>query len=110
MLFSCLNSIGSGKTTFLKAISGQLNTSNCTLEGDITYNGHKSDSDKFFAQKVVNFVSELEVHTALLTVYETLLFAFKASTGGHHGYGKSSSPESAAFLNANMDAHMNKVS
>jgi hypothetical protein len=54
-------------------------------------------------------VSELEVHNALLTVYETFLFAFKASTGGHHGYGKSKSPESAEILNMN-DKLMNKVS
>ena len=100
---------GSGKTTFLKAISGQLNTSNCTIEGTIKYNGDTARAGKFFVHKVVNFVSELEVHNALLTVYETFVFAFKASTGGHHGYGKASSPESAEFMNQNMDKAMNKV-
>ena len=60
--------------------------------------------------KVVNFSSELEVHYSLLTVLETFVFAFRAATGGHHAYGQASSPESAAFLNSNMDDRMTKVS
>lgn len=73
------------------------------------FNGDTAQSGKFFVQKVVNFVSELEVHNALLTVYETFLFAFMASTGGHHGYGKSVNPESTKILNMN-DVLMNRVS
>jgi ABC-type multidrug transport system ATPase subunit len=101
-------STGCGKTTFLKAISGQLNTSGCEMEGSLTYNGDRTDSKKFIPQKVVNFVSELEVHNALMTVYETFVFAFKAATGGHHGYGKSKDAVSAEVLNLN-DKSMNKV-
>mmetsp|Transcript_6808 Transcript_6808/g.11284 ORF Transcript_6808/g.11284 Transcript_6808/m.11284 type:complete len:1439 (+) Transcript_6808:110-4426(+) len=101
---------GCGKTTFLRAISGQLNTTGCELEGSVTYNGDaaESNTDKFIVQKIVNFVSEVEVHTALMTVYETFVFAFKATTGGHHGYGKSSSAESYELLSL-KDKMMNKV-
>jgi ABC-type multidrug transport system ATPase subunit len=89
---------GCGKSTFLKAISGQLNTSNCTLEGTIKFNGETADSNNFIVQKVVNFVNETDLHSALMTVYETFLFAFMATTGGHHAYAKSANEESAEIL------------
>ena len=78
------------------------------MDGTIKYNGDTADSGKFIVQKVVNFVSELEVHSALLTVYETFLFAFNATTGGHHGYGKAANKESEEYLNMN-DKLLNKV-
>ena len=100
---------GSGKSTFLKAIAGQLNTNNCTLEGSIKYNGSTADSNNFIVQKVVDFVNEADLHSALLTVYETFVFAFKATTGGHHSYGKTINPEDATVLNLG-DSIMSKVS
>ena len=73
---------GSGKTTFLKAISGLLNVTNpAKLDGSITYNGMRADEGKFLVPKLVDYVNETDVHSAILTVRETLEFAFKANSG-----------------------------
>ena len=85
-----------------------MKSSKCTLEGTIKFNGDTADCGKFILQKVVNFVSELEVHNALYTVFETFAFAFRASTGGHHSYAKTQSAESAAFVNV-ADERLNKA-
>eukprot|EP01034_Spumella_vulgaris_P044961 gene44961-55962_t len=42
---------GCGKTTFLKALSGQLNVSGANLEGDILFNGDLTKSGKYVVGK-----------------------------------------------------------
>eukprot|EP01034_Spumella_vulgaris_P029906 gene29906-37037_t len=43
---------GSGKTTFLKALSGQLIVGDAKLEGDVLYNGDSISSGKYLVGKV----------------------------------------------------------
>lgn len=103
--FRCLSI---GKTTLLKALSGQLNTSGAHLEGDITYNNDSIHSKKYLISKVADYVSETDQHIATLTVKETLEFAWMATTGGHHSYGVAKDEKSAELLNS-ADNDMVKV-
>ncbi|KAK9816709.1 hypothetical protein WJX72_004056 [[Myrmecia] bisecta] len=65
---------GSGKSTFLKALAGQLQGSKqLRLTGDITYNGERFDA--FVAQRTAAYISQVDNHIAELTVRETLDFA-----------------------------------
>lgn len=73
---------GCGKSTFLKALSGLLNTSGATLDGNVTYNGMTAADGKFLVPKLVDYINETDVHSEILTVKETLMFAWKACTGG----------------------------
>ena len=101
-LLRCL--MFAGKTTFLKALSQQLNVGAAHLEGDILYNGDSVNSGKYLVGKVVSYVDEKEQHAATLTVRETLDFAWKTTSGGHHSYGVASDPATAAILNKDDEA------
>ena len=63
---------GSGKTTLLLALAGKLET-NLKKSGSITYNGH--EPDQFCIQRASAYISQVDNHTAELTVRETFDFA-----------------------------------
>ncbi len=67
-----LGPTGSGKTSFLKLIAGRLPLNDIT--GDMTLN--RATYNKFIPEKLIGFVSQIDVHYATLTVRETFLFAF----------------------------------
>jgi ABC-type multidrug transport system ATPase subunit len=73
---------GSGKTVFLKALSGRLfPQSGAKLEGTITYNGDTADSKAFSVPKVVDYIDQRDQHAGSLSVYETMEFAWMNATG-----------------------------
>jgi ABC-type glutathione transport system ATPase component len=92
---------GCGKTTFLKALAGQLTVGKAHLEGDILYNGDSTTSGKYLIGKVATYADEKEQHAPTLTVRETMEFAWKMTTGGHHSYGVARDKTSAEFLDKN---------
>lgn len=98
-----------GKSTFLKALAGQLNTGFAHLDGEILYNGDSIDSGKYLVGKIAAYAEEKEQHAATLSVRETLEFAWKITTGGHHSYGVAKDEKSAEILNRG-DQHLVKVS
>ncbi|XP_073149762.1 pleiotropic drug resistance protein 3-like [Henckelia pumila] len=63
---------GCGKTTFLKALSGNLKKS-LEVTGEISYNGYKLD--EFVAQKTSAYISQYDQHIPEMTVRETLDFS-----------------------------------
>ncbi len=75
----------SGKTTLLKMIAGLLpvNKQNA-LDGRITYNGRSllDQMKGIYIDNAFGYVDQLDKHAALLTVGETLDFAFQCQTGG----------------------------
>ena len=87
-----------GKTTFLKALSQQLNIGSAHLEGDILYNGDSVHSGKYLVVKISSYVDEKEQHAGTLTVKETLQFAWEMTTGGHHSYNIAKDEKSAKIL------------
>jgi ABC-type multidrug transport system ATPase subunit len=91
----------SGKTTFLKALAGQLTIGSAHLEGDILYNGDSIHSGEYLVGKVATYVDEKEQHAPTLTVKETLEFAWKMTTGGHHSYSIAKDAASAVILDKN---------
>ncbi len=90
-----------GKTTFLKALAGQLTVGKANLAGDILYNGDSVNSGKYLIGKVATYADEKDQHAPTFTVKETLEFAWKMTTGGHHSYGVAKDAASAAFLDKN---------
>ncbi|KAL8545343.1 hypothetical protein ACS0TY_005497 [Phlomoides rotata] len=63
---------GCGKTTLLKALSGNLDKT-LRAAGDITYNGYKFD--EFVPQKTSAYASQYDLHIPQMTVRETLDFS-----------------------------------
>ncbi|KAF7127829.1 hypothetical protein RHSIM_Rhsim11G0102600 [Rhododendron simsii] len=63
---------GCGKTTLLKALSGNLDKS-LKVAGEVFYNGHKLE--KFIPQKTSAYVSQNDLHIPELTVREALDFS-----------------------------------
>ena len=88
-----------GKTTFLKCLAGQLAVGSAHLEGEILYNGDSIDAGKYLVNKLASYSDEKDQHAGTLTVRETLEFAWKMTTGGHHSYGLAKDAESAVILN-----------
>lgn len=81
---------GSGKSVLLKAISGRLRPGGqAKLSGEVYFDGDNIHSDKFLVNKVAAYVEQGDTHEAVLTVEETLKFAWMASSGGHASYGRS---------------------
>lgn len=64
----------SGKSSFLKAISGRL-ARGIKQQGVITYNGDTPDCGKFRLSNVVSYVEQLDNNEPLMTVRETFQFA-----------------------------------
>ncbi|CAA2995350.1 pleiotropic drug resistance 3 [Olea europaea subsp. europaea] len=63
---------GCGKTTLLKALSGNLNKS-LKVTGEISYNGYKLE--EFVVQKTSAYISQYDLHISEMTVRETLDFS-----------------------------------
>ena len=99
---------GCGKTTFLQLLSGRLEVGSSTLEGDLLYNGEKSDPSKFLLAKLMDYISQDDVHAPTLTVSETMEFAWRCTTGGHHSYAFAKSPEIAKEMDS-FDDNLAKV-
>jgi ABC-type multidrug transport system ATPase subunit len=93
-----------GKTTFLKALAGQLTVGSAHLEGEILYNGDPIDCGKFLVGKVATYADEREQHAGVLTVRETMDFAWQSTTGGHHSYNIAKDAASAAVLDKDDEA------
>ena len=73
---------GSGKSTFLKALSGRLpRTRTSVLKGRVTYNGETAESHRFSLPKVVALVPQEDCHAPIMTVQETVQFAFDCMNG-----------------------------
>ncbi|KAK4424492.1 Pleiotropic drug resistance protein 3 [Sesamum alatum] len=70
---------GCGKTTFLKALSGNLNKS-LKVEGEISYNGYKLE--EFVAQKTSAYISQYDQHIPEMTVREALDFSSRCQGNG----------------------------
>jgi hypothetical protein len=87
-----------GKTSFLKALSGQLNIGSAHLDGEILYNGDSVDCGKYLLSKIASYVDEKELHAGTLTVRETLEFAWYMTTKGHHSYGVAKDAAAAEIL------------
>jgi ABC-type glutathione transport system ATPase component len=70
---------GSGKSVFLKALSGRLRTGRSVgiRDGDITYNGASITSGQYLLPKIADYVEQTDSHLPTLTVEETLGRAFK---------------------------------
>jgi len=96
---------GCGKTTFLKALAGQLTVGSAHLDGEILYNGDSIDCGKYLVGKLATYSDEKEQHFPVLTVRETLEFAWKMTTGGHHSYNIAKDKESAEILDQD-DEHL----
>lgn len=99
----------------MKALAGHLSThKDLKLEGQIRYNGEEPGSGRFLTSKVVDYCDEVDLHAAVLTVRETLEFAWRTTTGGHHMQedGNEVDPvkraERAAYTQI-MDANLSKV-
>ncbi|KAL2477803.1 ABC transporter G family member 37 [Forsythia ovata] len=71
---------GCGKTTLLKALSGNLNKS-LKVIGEISYNGYKLE--EFVAQKTSAYVSQHDLHIPQMTVRETLDFSCRCQGVGN---------------------------
>ncbi|CAH2058921.1 unnamed protein product [Thlaspi arvense] len=63
---------GCGKTTLLKALSGNLDT-NLKSSGVISYNGH--GLNELIPQKISAYISQHDLHIAEMTVRETIDFS-----------------------------------
>ncbi|XP_074564313.1 ABC transporter G family member 45-like [Curcuma longa] len=74
-----LGSPGSGKTTFLRALSGKLDPS-LKVTGKVTYNGQKMNH--YLSQRMCAYVSQLDAHQAEMTVKETMEFSRKILNAG----------------------------
>lgn len=93
---------GCGKSTFLKALSGRLHDSKAFLDGSITYNREDAKNNKnFLISKIVDYIDQDDTHAPTLTVFETLEFAWRCVSGGHHSYGiAKNDPVAISKLNA----------
>ncbi|KAJ4903779.1 ABC transporter G family member 33 [Raphanus sativus] len=70
---------GCGKTTLLKALSGNLDK-NLTLSGEISYNGY--GLKEFVPQKTSVYISQHDLHIAEMTVRETIDFSARCQGVG----------------------------
>ncbi|CAA6672703.1 unnamed protein product [Spirodela intermedia] len=70
---------GSGKTTFLLALAGKLD-SKLKVGGAVTYNGH--GLDEFIPQRTSAYIGQNDVHIREMTVRETLQFSARCQGSG----------------------------
>ncbi|KAJ4721526.1 Pleiotropic drug resistance ABC transporter [Melia azedarach] len=74
-----LGSPGCGKTSLLKALSGNLDHS-CKVTGEVSYNGYRLE--EFVPQKTSAYVSQQDMHMPEMTVRETLDFSARCQGVG----------------------------
>ncbi|EFJ06133.1 hypothetical protein SELMODRAFT_136014 [Selaginella moellendorffii] len=70
---------GSGRTTFLLALSGKL-SDDLKVTGSVTYNGH--ELHEFVPQRTASYTSQNDVHLGELTVRETFDFSSRCQGVG----------------------------
>ncbi|KAH9733907.1 ABC transporter G family member 37 [Citrus sinensis] len=70
---------GCGKSTFLKALSGNLDPS-LKVTGEVSYNGYKLE--EFVPQKTSAYISQNDLHIAEMTVRETVDFSARCQGVG----------------------------
>ncbi|KAL3689015.1 hypothetical protein R1sor_015324 [Riccia sorocarpa] len=70
----------SGKTTFLRALSGRLDDPSLKVSGKITYNGH--DMSEFVPRKTSAYITPQDLHMPRMTVRETLVYSAKSQGVG----------------------------
>ena len=88
------------KIVLLRALAGRLRElGGAKLTGDVYYDGDNIKSGKFFIGKVADYIEQGDTLEAVLTVEETLKFAWMCTTGGHHSYARSRDNHSAEVLN-----------
>ncbi|OWZ15160.1 ABC transporter, partial [Phytophthora megakarya] len=69
---------GAGKSVFLKLLSGRMDvTKGKILAGQVSYNGLSREELKLQLPQCVSYVSQQDTHLPVLTVKETLDFAFE---------------------------------
>ena len=85
----------------LKTLAGRLKITGGKLhkDGEVYYNHEPINSDKFSVKRVASYVDQEDTHSPTLTVLETLVYAWKSTTGGHHAYANAANEEGAAELN-----------
>ncbi|KAM7474363.1 hypothetical protein LguiB_021606 [Lonicera macranthoides] len=71
---------GCGKTSLLKALSGNLNKS-LKVKGEVLYNGYKLED--FVPQKTSAYISQYDLHIPEMTVRETLDFSARCQGIGN---------------------------
>ena len=81
------------------------------MEGSVTYNGESAESGRFLLPKFIDYVEQMDSHASTLTVAETMEFAWKCTTGGHHSYAIAKNDETARLLDEGDDVlrKMNNV-
>ena len=101
---------GSGKSTFMKTLSGRLHRTAASIhvDGEILYNGDTVASHHFLLPKIIDYIDQDDTHEPTLTVSETFEFAFRAVSGGHHSYGLAKDADAAAKLDL-LDPNYVKV-
>ncbi len=100
---------GSGKSVLLKGLAGRLrDLGGAKISGEVYYDGDNLKSGKFLLGKVSDYIEQGDTHEAVLTVDETMKFAWQCTTGGHHSYGQAKDDESAEVLNKD-DEHFAAV-
>ncbi|KAL3686206.1 hypothetical protein R1sor_004228 [Riccia sorocarpa] len=70
----------SGKTTFLRALSGKLEDASLKVSGKVTYNGH--EMTEFVPQKTSAYISQNDFHVPEMTVRETFMYSAKSQGVG----------------------------
>ncbi|KAK9830492.1 hypothetical protein WJX72_012062 [[Myrmecia] bisecta] len=74
---------GSGRSTLLKALAGQLEHDKAIrVGGEVTYNGEQFDS--FVPERTAAYISQIDTHLAELTVRETIDFAARCQGARIH--------------------------
>jgi len=71
---------GSGKTSLMKVLSGQLPMKNISIEGDVTYNGRTWKELLPKLPQLAAYVPQSDKHFPSLSVQETLEFAHACCT------------------------------
>lgn len=64
----------------------------------MTYNGETESSGEFLLPKFLDYIEQKDSHASTLTVAETMEFAWKSTTGGHHSYGVKKNEEAGNLL------------
>jgi hypothetical protein len=101
---------GSSKSSLMKSLSGRLQrSSESVINGAVTYNGQEDGEGGLLFRKISSYVDECDEHLSALTVQETVEFAWKAASGGHHSYLITADPVGAALLNR-ADGELARVS
>ena len=88
-------------TVLMKALAGRLRPERrAKLEGDVFYQGDSIHSGKFLPAKVAAYTEQGDTHDAVLTVEETLKFAWLATSGGKSSYARAKDAQAAEIMDA----------